>query len=105
MPKGSRPGTRWDSVIKTKKAGLLTKLLVFALLVYSIGALWNLNARIISAKEEVQVLKQQVEAQGQHNTELSEAIENSDDPDHRKDIARQKLGLLEPGEKVFYITD
>ena len=92
-------------MIKTKKAGLLTKIVVLALLTYSVIALWNLNSRIVHAKDEVATLKQQVETQNQQNTELIDAIENSNDPEHRKDIARQKLGLLEPGEKVFYITD
>ncbi|MDF2838408.1 MAG: hypothetical protein K0S60_111 [Evtepia sp.] len=92
-------------MFKTKKAGLLTKIVVFVLMAYAIFALWNLNSRIAHAKDEVTSLKEQVEMQTQQNAELSDAIKNSDDPEHRKDIARQKLGLLEPGEKVFYITD
>lgn len=92
-------------MIKTKKAGLLTKVVVFVLLVYAAIALWNLNSRIDQAEDKVTSLQQQVETQIQRNTELSDAIENSNDPEHRKDIAREKLGLLEPGEKVFYITD
>jgi cell division protein FtsL len=92
-------------MLKTKKAGLLTKIVVFVLMTYAVVALWNLNSRIAHAKDEVTTLKQQVEDQVQQNAELSDAIKNSDDPEHRKDIARQKLGLLEPGEKVFYITD
>jgi len=92
-------------MFKPKKAGLLTKIVVFVLMAYAVVALWNLNSRIAHAKDEVTTLKQQVEDQVQQNAELSDAIKNSDDPEHRKDIARQKLGLLEPGEKVFYITD
>lgn len=92
-------------MFKTKKAGLLTKIVVFFLLTYAVIALWNLNSRIAHANDEVTALTQQKEAQTQKNAELSDAIENSDDPEHRKDIARQKLGLLEPGEKVFYVTD
>lgn len=92
-------------MIKTKKAGLVTKLVVAILLVYVAITLWHLNARIVSAKEDVNTLDQQVEAQRQQNAELADAIENSDDPEHRKDIAREKLGLLEPGEKMFHITD
>ena len=29
-------------------------------------------------------------------------LEHSDDPDALEDLARDKLGLVKPGEKVFY---
>lgn len=92
-------------MIKTKRAGLVTKLVVLILLTYVAVTLWNLNTRISQARDEVSSLTQQRDTQTQQNTVLSEAIEHSDDPEHRKDIARQRLGLLEPGEKVFHITD
>lgn len=92
-------------MLKTKKAGLLTKIVVFILLAYGVFTLLNLNHRITLSKDEYISLSQQVEAQEQRNDELSDAIQNSSDPEHRKDIAREKLGLLEPGEKVFEITD
>jgi len=92
-------------MIKTKRAGLVTKLVVLILLLYVAVTLWNLNLRISQAKGDVSSLTQQLDTQKQQNTELSEALENSNDPEHRKDIARQKRGLLEPGEKVFLITD
>lgn len=92
-------------MIKTKRAGLVTKLVVLILLTYVAITLWNLNTRISQTKSELTSLTQQRDTQKQENADLSEAIKNSDDPEHRKDIARQKLGLLEPGEKVFHITD
>lgn len=92
-------------MIKTKKAGLVTKLVVLALIVYAIVALWNLNTRIGQANSEVVSLNQQLQSQTQENAELEAAIANSGNDEYRKDIARQKLGLLEPGEKMFYITD
>ena len=89
----------------SKKAGLLTKVVIFALLIYMTGTLMSMHGRIAEAQANVELLQQQVESQHQRNAELLDAIENSDDPDHRKDTARQRLGLLEPGEKVFYFTD
>ena len=47
----------------------------------------------------------QVAAQTQINADLADAVENSDDPDRQADIARGKLGLVEPGERVFYFTN
>jgi len=92
-------------MLKTKKAGLVTKIVVLLLLIYAATTLWNLNSRISQAKNEVATLNDQLQAQAQQNTDLKDAIENSADPEHRKDIAREKLGLLEPGEKMFHISD
>lgn len=91
--------------VTTKKAGLVTKIVIFILLGYTTIALLNLYRQVAAAEEEVTTLNQQVQTQRQRNLELTEAIANSDKLESRKDIAREKLGLLESGEKVFYVTD
>lgn len=92
-------------MVKTKKAGILTKLVVLALLVYLATTLLNLRSQIQAAQTERDTLTQQVEAQTQRNAELSAAVKDSDDPDRIADAAREKLGLVEPGEKVFVFTN
>lgn len=91
--------------VTTKKAGLVTKIVIFILLGYTTIALLNLHRQVTAAQEEVITLTQQVQTQKQRNLELEDAIANSDKLESRKDIAREKLGLLESGEKVFYVTD
>lgn len=92
-------------MIKTKKAGLVTKLLILGLILYAGITLWTVHSRIGDTQDDIAALHEQIETQTQRNLELSDAIENSDEMEHRKDIAREKLGLLEPGEKVFHIAD
>ena len=53
----------------------------------------------------MEILTEQLAEQEQYNTELSNAIENRDNPDFVEDIAREKLGLVSPHDRVFYITD
>ena len=89
----------------SKKAGLLTKIIVLILLAYIVFTLLSLRQKLYDARSEVQTLTQQVADQTQTNTELSNAIENSGNPSFIKDIAREKLDLVAPNEKVFYITD
>ena len=36
---------------------------------------------------------------------LADAVKNSDDPERQADIARSKLGLVAPGERIFYFTN
>ena len=85
--------------MKTKKASLLTKLVVLALLIGAATGLLNLRQLILTAQSDL------AEAEAQVNADLSDAVENSDDPDRQADIARGKLGLVEPGEYIFRFTD
>ena len=92
-------------MVKTKKAGLLTKIVVLALLIYLATSLLNLQGQIASAQAERDDLSRQVAAQTQANADLADDVENSGDPERQADIARNKLGLVEPGEQVIYFTD
>lgn len=89
----------------TKKAGILSKIVVVVLLVYIIYMMVLMQGRIAGANEEVASLTQQLETQTQQNAQLRDAIVNSDDVEQKKDIARERLGLLSPGEKVFNFTE
>ena len=101
----ARTAARREEVppVKTKKASLLTKLVVLALLIGAATGLLNLRQQILTAQSDL--AEAQVAAQKQVNADLSDAVENSDDPDRQADIARGKLGLVEPGEYIFRFTD
>ncbi len=88
-----------------RTVGFWTKFIVLTLIAYALVSLFNLKQSIDDKRAQVLALAQNVEAQIQCNDELTDAIENRNDAEHRKDIARQQLGLLEPSEKIFYIID
>ena len=92
-------------MFRSKKVGLLGRILLILLLAYMIYSLINVRQEISAAKAEVEILTEQLAEQEQYNTELSNAIENRDNPDFVEDIAREKLGLISPHDRVFYITD
>ena len=91
--------------MRTKKAGILTKLVVLALLIATATALLNLRSQIAAAQQGLAEMEAQVAAQSQINADLADAVENSGDPQRQLDIARGKLGLVKPGERVFYFTN
>ena len=91
--------------MKTKKASILTKLVVLALLIGVASALLNLRGQIQQAQADLTQAQAEVAAQKQVNADLADAVENSGDPQRQADIARSKLGLVEPGEYVFYFTN
>ena len=87
--------------MKVKRAGMATKLLVLVLLAALAVALLSTRAKLSAAQIERDELVRQVEAQREANAELADDIAHSDDPDYLADIARSKLGLLEPDEIEF----
>lgn len=103
MPSGR--GREVCAVVKTKKAGFLTKLVVLALLIYMATALLNLQAQIRNARAGETELSRQVAVQTQENADLADAVAHSDDPQRVEEVAREKLNLVAPGDKVFIITN
>lgn len=88
-------------MVKTKKAGFLTKIVVVGLLVYLALTLLGLNGQIASAKAEQVAMQRQVAAQRQRNADLAADVQNADDPKMQENLARDKLELVVPNEKVF----
>ena len=87
--------------MKVKRAGLATKLLVLVLLAALAIALLSTQAKLNAAQSDRDELARQIEAQREANAALADAIAHSDDPEYLADIARSKLGLLEPDEIEF----
>lgn len=87
--------------MRIKKAGLLTKLVVLILLAGIATSLLELNSRLQDALAQKEDLARQVTDQRQTNADLADAIENSDDPERIADVARERLGLVAPGEIIF----
>lgn len=92
-------------MIRAKKVGLLVKIALLILLAYLIITLVNVRQQIGDAHAAIETLTEQVNDQTQANTELSNAIENRNDPSYLEDVARERLGLVAPNDRVFYIAD
>lgn len=88
-----------------KKASMATKLIILILLLAVSLALLSVRSQLQSAQTELTLLTQQVRAQTEINAGLAEDIANSGDPDKIADIAREKLDLVLPGERVFAGTN
>lgn len=97
-----RPSGRGKVSVKFKKAGVLTKLLILVMIVYAGYNIVAVQANIAEARQNLTSLTQQVEDARQANAQLDYAIEHKDDPETIEQIARAKLGLVKPGEKIFY---
>ena len=87
--------------MKVKRAGIATKLLVLLLLAALTAGLLSTQAQLSAAQSTRDDLARQVEAQREANAALEDDIAHSGDPEYLADIARSRLGLLEPDEIEF----
>ena len=85
-----------------KRSKLITKIIVFALVIYAGISLIALRGRIDTARQELDSVRRRVAEMEVANAELEYEIEHYNDPDVIANIARSRLGLVMPGEIVYY---
>lgn len=89
---------------KTKRASILTKTVILAILIVVSISLLDLRARLSSAERARDALQSQVDQQTQYNAELQDDIDNRDNPDVVLEVAKERLGLVNKDEVIFYDT-
>lgn len=85
-----------------KRRSSLPTLLALGVLVVLVWQLLALGGRISEAKAQANALTEEVQALTMANETLTDEINRASDKELIMDIARTELGLVEPGEKVFY---
>ena len=88
--------------MKFRSAGWLTALVIAGLMAYGCITLMSMRSKVADAAKTESQLQSQVSSIQETNASLRFAIENQDDPDTIEDIARDKLGLVMPDERIFY---
>ena len=88
--------------MKFRSAGWLTALVIAGLMAYGCITLMNMKSKVADAAKTEAQLQTQVDTILETNASLRYAIDNQDDPDTIEDIARDKLGLVMPDERIFY---
>ena len=85
-----------------RKSGALAVLVVLALLLAVGYQLMNIRAKLALAEEERSVLTERVARQEQENRSLEAALARAEDPEYLQQLARDRLGMVSPGQKDFY---
>ena len=88
--------------MKFRRTSWMTALVIVGLIAYACIALMNMRTKVASANETQAELQQRVEEIQEENAALRYAIEHQYDESTIEDIAREKLGLVMPDEKIFY---
>ncbi len=84
------------------RVGLFGRLLLLALIAALGWQLYHLRSQVESAEAQKVQLADQVRGQQQSNDKLQEAINGGGTQDQMEEIARDELGLVAPGDRVFY---
>ena len=91
-----------DVIMRLKRSILTTMVIVFAFVIYAGIHLVSLHAsREAVLQEQHEIRREAAELQLQI-AQLEHDIEHYDDPDVKANIARSNLGLVLPGEIVFF---
>ena len=86
---------------KRRKGGVV--LAVVLLLIGVVGVeVVQVYGQIDEAVAQEQLLQAQVQQQTQANASLRDDLARADDEEFIKELAREQLGLAEPGERIFY---
>lgn len=98
----TRVKKKWK--LQTTGASIITKLVILILIGYLSITLLNIRSQIRDAESQYTALQTRITAQTAENAVLEEHLNNRDDPQTVLEIAKEKLGLVEPGEIIFYDT-
>ena len=85
---------------KQRKASLVSLMLVVLIVVAGVE-LVRVYGRLQEAKNQQETVSQQLLLQ-QENEALKSDLDKADDPEFIKGLARDQLGLVEDGERIFY---
>ena len=88
--------------MKLRRARLLSLVVILGMIAYACYALWNMRAKVTQATQTEAELQRQIQQIQEENAALQYAIDNQNDEKTIEDIARDKLGLVMPEEKIFY---
>jgi len=87
--------------MKKKRSGILTKLLLLAIIIYAATSLITMSGKIREASDKIKEMEEKTAQIRIENDKLKGAIDNSTSDAVIESIARGELGLTYPGERVF----
>lgn len=84
-----------------KSTSVLFKVFMACFVCYAVYTLVTLGIAIMNKETAIRELQEQIEMQKIENDELKDMVENGVSQDYIEKIAREKLGLAYPNERIF----
>lgn len=89
------------SVKKRDKKNMIVMLVGGLVIIYFVYTLITQQIAINKKNQELENLQTQIAEANEESDKLKTEIENLSDPEYIEKIAREKLGLVRPNERVF----
>ena len=86
--------------VTKKRKSILLRIAAFALAVYLVGSLVNLQLQISAKENELNDLNEQHREQTLKNEDLSALLDSGEDPEYIERMARE-MGYVYPDEQVI----
>lgn len=99
-----QPGRGAKPAPKRRSASRLTVLILLVLVAALTIQIVRMNGQIQAALAEEVLVCQRLEELQKANQQLQDDLDHSTDPTLIENIARDQLGMVCPGEKVFHIS-
>ena len=80
----------------------LVRIVLLALLLYSLASLLTVSRELNQAELLKRQLRQQTEIQQSLKRDLERKLAQGQSPEELQELARERLGLVLAGEKLFY---
>ena len=88
--------------MKKKRAGILVRLAVLALVVWGAVTIVGLRIEIREAEQRQAAVQLEIDRQKRENALVRELLDSSADADTVAEAARDELGYVSSGEIIFY---
>lgn len=82
----------------------LIRIVLLSLLLYAVGSLFSSGQQLRLSHEKEAELSAALAELRRDNLQMQQRLEESISDEELIQLARQKLGLVLPGEKIFYFT-
>lgn len=91
--------------VRFTKPAIGIVILILVLMIIGAVTLIRAKTQLRDLQAQTETLRREVTQTVEENAALNYKIEHSDDPEMLEQAAREELGLVKPGDKVFYDTN
>lgn len=95
---------RRGAEVRMNSRETLVRIVLVALLMYSMASLTAAAWQLRQASVLLERLELDCAAVENQNGELERKMQQGQSPDELRQLARERLGLVQPGEKLFYFS-
>ena len=85
----------------SKKFKILKRIVLIIVLYFIVSSFYSVLSQISDNNEQIASLNKQIEAEKKITKELEEKKLKTDTDEYYKEVARETLGLVNPGDKVY----